>query len=124
MNEGRNSVIQDWINQDYNKLTALMISEAYDLGDALAIEVMEETGTLLGFGLANVVNLLNPELLIIGGGMAAAGDRLLNPVRDTVGNHALKLSGSRCRIVQAKLGARAGTVGAASYAYSKLVERR
>lgn len=80
---------------------------------------MHETGELLGFGLANVINLLNPELIIIGGGMAAAGDRLLNSVRDTVNAHALKLSAGRCRIVQAELGSRAGTLGAAVYAYRK-----
>lgn len=44
-----------------------MISEAYDLEDSLAVEVMHETGVLLGFGLANVINLLNPDVVIIGG---------------------------------------------------------
>ncbi|OMG01164.1 ROK family protein [Paenibacillus sp. FSL R7-0337] len=116
---GRVSLIQTWTGQDQELITAQMISEAYDLGDPLAIEVMHETGELLGFGLANVINLLNPELIIIGGGMAAAGDRLLNSVRDTVHSHALKLSASRCRIVQAELGSRAGTLGAAVYAYQK-----
>lgn len=52
--------------------------------------------------------------------MAAAGDKLLQPVRETVHQHALKLSSSKCKIVQAELGSRAGTIGAASYAYSKL----
>lgn len=54
--------------------------------------------------------------------MAAAGDKLLQPVREAVSQHALKLSGSKCKIVQASLGSRAGTIGAASYAYSKLKE--
>ncbi|WP_379127108.1 ROK family protein [Paenibacillus sp. sgz500958] len=120
INSGWTSIIQDWVHGDQQRITAQMISEAYDLGDPLAKEVMEETGVLLGFGLANVINLLNPELIIIGGGMAAAGDRLLNPVRETVHNHALKLSGSRCRIVQAELGAQSGTIGAAAYAYRKV----
>ncbi|MNC62306.1 Glucokinase [compost metagenome] len=97
-----------------------MISEAYDLEDALAIEVMHETGVLLGFGLANVINLLNPEAVIIGGGMSAAGERLLRSVRETVAEHALKLSGSRCKILQAELGSRAGTLGAAAYALRRL----
>lgn len=122
LNEGRTSMIQTWTNHQEDQITALMISEAYELGDALAIEVMQETGTILGFGLANVVNILNPELIIVGGGMAAAGDKLLNPVRETVRQHALKLSGGKCRIVQAELGSRSGTIGAASYAYSKLQE--
>ena len=118
--EGRTSLIQKWVQNDYNAITALMISEAYDVGDALAIEVMHETGSLLGFGLSNVINMFNPEVIIVGGGMAAAGDKLLNTVRETVSNHALKLSSSKCRIVQAELGSRAGTLGAASLAHSRL----
>ncbi len=124
LNEGRTSMIQTWTNHQEDQITALMISEAYELGDDLAIEVMQETGTILGFGLANVVNILNPELIIVGGGMAAAGDKLLSPVRETVNQHALKLSGGKCRIVLAELGSRSGTIGAASYAYSKLQETK
>lgn len=114
LKEGRTSMIQTWTNAQEELITALMISEAYELGDALSIEVMQETGTILGFGLANVVNILNPDLIIVGGGMAAAGDKLLQPVRETVSQHALKLSSSKCKIVQAELGNRAGTIGAAS----------
>ncbi|WP_310833084.1 ROK family protein [Paenibacillus pedocola] len=116
---GKSSVIQSWTNGDDGQITALMISEAYDHGDELALELMHETGRLLGFGLANVINLLNPERIIIGGGMAAAGDRLLGVVRETVNGHALKLSSGRCSIVQAELGSRAGTLGAAAYAHQK-----
>ncbi|WP_246187924.1 ROK family protein [Paenibacillus tengchongensis] len=117
---GRESIIKEWTRGDEQAITAKLISEAYDAGDALAVEVMEETGTLLGFGLANVINLLNPQLIVIGGGMAAAGERLLRSVRETVNGHALKLSGGACRIVQAELGGRAGTVGAAYYASMRL----
>lgn len=115
--EGRTSIIQTWTNGNNDLITALMISEAYDLEDSLAVEVMHETGSLLGFGLANVINLLNPDRVIIGGGMAAAGDRLLRSVRETVDAHALKLAGGKCSIIQAELGSRAGTLGAAYYAY-------
>lgn len=120
LREGRTSIIQEWVNDDIEAIQAVMISEAYDLGDHLAIEVMHDTGNLLGFGLSNVVNMLNPEVIIVGGGMAAAGDRLLNTVRETVNKHSLKLSSSKCRIVQAELGNRAGTIGAASYAKGKI----
>ncbi len=119
LGEGRSSIIQTWTSGDNERITALMISEAYDLEDGLAMEVMHETGTLLGFGLANVINLLNPEVIVIGGGMSAAGERLLRSVRATVKEHALKLSASKCSIAQAGLGSRAGTLGAAAYAYRK-----
>ncbi|MNW65437.1 Glucokinase [compost metagenome] len=59
-------------------------------------------------------------MIIIGGGMSAAGDRLLNTVRNTVEKHALKLSSHACKIVQAKLGGQAGMIGAAAYAKNKM----
>lgn len=120
LEEGRTSIISQWVEDDQTAITAHMISDAYDHGDLLAIEVMHETGKILGFGLSNVINLLNPEVIIVGGGMSAAGDRLLNSVRETIGNHALKLSSQVCRIEQAKLGGHAGMIGAAAYANSKM----
>ncbi|MBR2566314.1 MAG: ROK family protein [Paenibacillus sp.] len=120
LNEGRASIIEDWVKGDQSKITARMISEAYDLGDSLAVEVMHETGEILGFGLANVINLINPEMIIVGGGMSAAGERLLHTVRDTVNKHSLQLSSDACTIVQAKLGGQAGMIGAAAYAKHKL----
>ncbi|AOZ90843.1 ROK family protein [Paenibacillus crassostreae] len=116
LNNGQRSIIQDWVDQDQSKISAKMISEAYDLGDHLAIEVLHETGKILGFGLSNVINLLNPEIIIVGGGMSAAGDRLLNIVRETTAKHSLKLSNQACIIQQAQLGEKAGMIGAATYA--------
>ncbi|MNP23326.1 Glucokinase [compost metagenome] len=119
LESGHTSIIQEWVGQDRNKLTAKMIIEAYDLGDQLAIEVMHETGTLLGFGLANVINLYNPEVIIVGGGMSVAGDRLLHKVRETTAQHALKLSNQACKIQVAQLGGKAGMIGAATYAIER-----
>lgn len=117
---GGHSVMEQWVEGDPAQIKTHMISDAYDLGDQVAIEVMKETGTLLGYGLASVINLLNPEMLIVGGGVAQAGERLLGPVRETALGHAMKLHGSTCRIVQAKFGSRAGMIGAAVYAADRL----
>lgn len=120
LNDGQRSIIEEWVERDTSKISAKMISDAYDLGDHVAIEVMHETGRILGFGLSNVINLLNPEVIIVGGGMSAAGDRLLNIVRETTAKHALKLSSSACKILQAQLGGTAGMIGAATYAIERL----
>lgn len=120
LEQGQTSLIQGWVGGSYQKITAKMISDAYDLGDNLAMEVMHETGRMLGFGLSNAINLFNPELIIIGGGMAAAGDRLLCTVRETVQQHSLQLSSQACKVVQAELGERAGVYGAAAYAKRRL----
>lgn len=122
LEEGETSIVEQWVNQHYSHITARMISEAYDQRDALAMEVMHETGTILGYGLSNVINLFNPEIIIVGGGMSAAGDRLLDSVRDTVAHHALKLSSDACTIIQAELGDRAGMIGAAVYASNRVVK--
>ena len=114
LDEGCESILTDWTN-DTLSIEADMISSAYDAGDPLAIEVMQFTGEKLGYGLSNLVNLINPERIIIGGGVAAAGDRLLDPVRAAMKKHALPLSNARCEIVTASLGSRAGLIGAASY---------
>ncbi|SET17536.1 ROK family protein [Paenibacillus sp. NFR01] len=120
LDTGRTSIIETWIQGNREQITALMISEAYDAKDELAVEVMHETGELLGYGLSNVINLLNPELIIIGGGMGSAGERLLGSVRASVNAHALKLPTEKCRIVQAELGSRSGIWGAATHARIRL----
>ena len=123
LNDGHKSIIQEWVQQDQSQITAKMISDAYDLGDQVAMEVMHETGRILGFGLSNVINLYNPEMIIVGGGMSAAGDRLLDVVRETTAKHALKLSNEACKIQEAQLGGKAGMIGAAVYASERLTKK-
>lgn len=113
---GNSTIMSEWVNGNPDKITAKMISNAYDLGDHMAIDTMNETGVILGYGLVNVINLFNPEILIIGGGMSAAGERLLQPARKIVAEHALRLSRQHCTIVTAQLGDSAGMLGAALYA--------
>jgi len=117
---GQHSIICEWAKDDLSKISAKMISEAYDLGDKAAIESLHETGEILGYGLANVINLYNPEIIIIGGGMAAAGERLLKSTREIVNSHALKISNNKCNITTALLGDSAGIIGAAIYAKQKI----
>ncbi|WP_312641585.1 ROK family protein [Hydrogenoanaerobacterium sp.] len=117
---GSKSIITQWVHNDYNKITAKMISEAYDEGDSTAVSTMHETGEILGYGLVNIINLYNPETIIIGGGMSAAGERLLATARNIVSTHALKISQTACSIVTADLGDSAGMLGAAIYANEKI----
>lgn len=113
---GETSVITEWTHNDQTQITAKMVSEAYDQQDQLAQTVMQETGEILGYGLASAINLYNPERIIIGGGMAATGDRLLTPTRAVIAVHALKVAREVCDIVPAQLGAWAGMIGAGVYA--------
>lgn len=113
---GQHSIICDWVDNDLDKVTADMLSRAYDDGDAVAIETMRETGELLGYGLCAVFSLYNPEIIIVGGGMSRMGDRLLQYTREILDTHALRIPYSCCTIITAVLGDAAGMLGAAVYA--------
>lgn len=117
---GSKCVICDWVEGDLSRITADMLSRAYDLGDGTARETMQETGELLGFGLCAVVSLYNPELIVVGGGMADAGERLLQYTRRVLTDHALQIPYSACSIVPAQLGDAAGMLGAAACAKRRL----
>ena len=68
-------------------ITPYVVSEAAKQGDAVALKIFNIMGEYIGIGLSSVVNLLNPEKIIIGGGVADAGDILFNPIRETIKKH-------------------------------------
>ncbi len=99
-----------------NEVTAKMVFQAARKGDQLALEIVTQTGQYLGIAIANTINLLNPELIIIGGGVSGAGELLLRPARAEVKRRALKDSLACVKIVAAQLGDQAGVIGAAGIA--------
>ena len=88
-------------------ITAAHVVEAAKEGDAFAVQILEEAGTYLGVGIANVIQLFNPERVILGTIAVHAGDLLLEPVRCAVEEYAWERSRDVCRIVPAELGDRA-----------------
>ncbi|KRL11566.1 glucokinase [Lentilactobacillus otakiensis DSM 19908 = JCM 15040] len=117
--DGQTSMVGDWMARG-QELTTKLISEAVAQGDVTAIDVFKETGELLGFGLGNVINLYNPEELILGGGVAAAGEPLFKYTRDTLAHHSLPVAREACQVSMAQLGDEAGMVGATVYAGQKI----
>jgi glucokinase len=101
---------------DNGEITPRAIAEAANAGDRLACMVLEETGELLGVALATMVNFMNPELIVIGGGIANAGDLILEPARREMHKRAYTLPAQAVRIVQAQLKNDAGIIGSASVA--------
>lgn len=89
-------------------------------GDAVSAAVLERTGEYLGAGLVTLCNIFDPELFVVGGGAAAAGDLLLEPARRTLAARALPPARDRVRVVPAALGPDAGFVGAAALALTEL----
>jgi glucokinase len=86
-------------------------------GEPRAVEILDGIGRHLGSGIGSLVNIFNPELVVIGGGFAAAGDFVLNPAREVLRREALAGAGERVPIVRAELGTAAGLIGAGLVAF-------
>ncbi|MDI6870129.1 MAG: ROK family protein [Bacillota bacterium] len=113
LRQERPSLLQQLAGGDPERITAALVGEAAARGDSLAAEVIAETASYLGIGVANLVAAFDPDRVVIGGGLANLGKRLLDPVRQLVRREVLPPAGERVEIVQATLGAFSGVVGAA-----------
>ena len=89
-------------------------------GEPRAVQILDRIGRRLGAGLGSLVNIFNPELIVIGGGFAAAGDFVLDPAREILRREGLAGAGERVPIVRAELGTAAGLIGAGLVAFDAL----
>ena len=94
------------------EITPYIVAKAAEAGDPVAKRIFEKMGYYIGMGLTSVINLLNPEKIIIGGGVAECGDLLLDPIRRTINDRAMKVQRESVEIVPAELGNSAGVIGA------------
>jgi glucokinase len=109
---GEGSLIPSLVDGDLSKLTAAKVYAASAQGDAIATEVVRETARFLAIGVANMLNIFNPDVVVLAGGVAQAGDTLFVPLRAEVRRRAFKPAVDACRIVPGALGSSAGMVGA------------
>jgi glucokinase len=110
---GTESLLAGLVDGDLSRITAATVYEAVVEGDPFASEVMTEAARVLGAGIASLVNTLNPEAVVIMGGVTRAGEVLFSPLRDEVRRRAFKVAADACRILPAALPETAGVVGAA-----------
>ncbi|HXF86545.1 MAG TPA: ROK family transcriptional regulator [Anaerolineales bacterium] len=94
------------------KITAQDVAEAARRGDFHAQEIIRRAGTFIGIAIAGLINLFNPSIVIIGGGVAQVGDMLTNPIRQAVRERALRASEQSVRITTGMLGRRSLLIGA------------
>ncbi len=106
---GKSTKYRELANPD---ITPYIVAEAAKQGDIVAKKIFEIIGTYIGTGLASVVNLLNPEKVVIGGGVADAGDLLFNPIKEALKKRTMPIQGAAVEIVHAELGNTAGVIGA------------
>jgi glucokinase len=102
------------------EITGGIVTELAHNGDPVAREVLSEVGRRLGYGLVGVVNIFNPELIVLGGGALAAGDLLLDPARGVVAERALPPMRDLVRIVPTHFGDESGMLGAALLAFDSV----
>jgi glucokinase len=114
------SLILELAGGDYARITPREIGAAARRGDKLALELVAELGFHLGVGLANAVQLVDPERIVIGGGVSRMGAPLLRAVRKTLLANVLQFPGRRFDVRFARLGNDAGVVGAARLSRVKL----
>lgn len=112
MTYGRHKQVLALAGGKPSDITAEHVVEAAKMGDAFAIRILEEAGTYMGVGIANVIQMFNPEVVIIGTIAVHAGELILAPIRSAVEEYAWKRSRDVCRIVPAELGDRAQDLAA------------
>lgn len=109
---GRKSSLGELLSEDSAQITAGAVEQAAEQGDELARELREEAGDLLGIAVANLVTLLNPAVLILGGGVLTGSSHLRRKVEDEVRRHAGRAALEGLMIVDPQLGDDAGVIGA------------
>jgi len=112
ISSGVDTKLPAYVGGDLALITAQTVYEAAQAGDDYALEVVRDTAKFLGAGVGNLVNIFNPDVVVIAGGVTLAGDRLFVPLRAEVKRRAFQPAVERCRIVPGALPGTAGVIGA------------
>ncbi len=111
---GAKSILVEQVGGDLSKITARMVADAAKTGESFSSRVFDEAAEYLGIGLASLVNLLSPQAIVLGGGVAQNGDLLFERVRKTVTARSINNISREVEILPATFGIRAASMGAAS----------
>ena len=114
---GELSLMRDLAKGRIDRVTAQTVAAAARLGDPLAKHILDQAITFMGMGIANIVSLMNPEMVVLGGGLFQAADLLLDPIRREFKRWAQPLAARKVRIELSALGEDSGLYGAAKLAW-------
>lgn len=114
---GGSSLVLELAGRDLSRVSSSLVAEAARQGDSLALSVLAEAVHFLGVGVTNLLNLFDPEVVVIGGGVSRLGDALFEPLRRAVREKALPPASVTARIVPAELKEDVGIIGAASLVF-------
>jgi glucokinase len=117
--QGLTTRITGLVEHDLNRITPKIIAQAANEGDRIAREIFERAGFYIGIAVANLMISVNPERVVIGGGVARAGELLLEPIRQTAYSRVFLMPKEKVEILPARLANDAGPIGAALWAYEQ-----
>lgn len=109
---GAESSLSSYVDGDLGRLTAGEVYQAAQDGDELASDIVKDTARFLGIGVANLINIFNPNVVLVMGGVTKAGEQLFAPLRSEVNRRAFKPASEVCKILPGELHGTAGVYGA------------
>lgn len=115
--QGLTTRIGEMVDYDLNRITPEVVYQAALSGDSIAQEIYQRVGHYLGIAIANVIVVIGPRKVVIGGGVSQAGELLFEPIRRTIRESVFITATENVEIVPAQLGINAGIIGAAAWAY-------
>jgi glucokinase len=118
--QGLTTLIAELCENDLNRVTPKLIAQAASQGDEIAKDIFERAGFYLGIAAANVCVAVGPRRIIIGGGVAQAGDLLLEPIRRTLRERVTVMPVEQVDVIQSQLGNNAGVIGVACWAANRV----
>jgi glucokinase len=124
ISKGVKTSILEHARGSIENVTPQVIHSAAEKGDRVAKELIAQTGYYVGVGLANLLNIFNPELILMGGGLSNIGDMLLEPAFKTAEKRAYKEAFQAVRFASAELGGKSGAIGAATFALQEMKKVR
>jgi len=118
--EGNSSLINELVNGEIDKIDISTIMEAANRGDQFAISIFSEVGYWLGKGIVYLIQIFNPELIVLGGRLAEAKEFIIAPIQQAINTFSNRDISNDTEIKFSELGQKAGTLGAAAYALEKM----
>jgi glucokinase-like ROK family protein len=122
LSKGRDSILKETLKGDYSNVSGEMVHEAALRGDPLAIEVLADVGRYLGIGITNLINVMNPNRIIIGGGVSKADAFIMDPLKEVVRKRALTLQARNTEICTSILGEHGTMIGASTLILQNLFD--
>jgi predicted NBD/HSP70 family sugar kinase len=118
---GNSSLIKQLVDNDLSKIEISIVIQAANSGDQFAISILNNAGHWLGRGIAYLLQIFNPELIIIGGRVADANQFILTPIQQAIQTYSNRDISNNTDIKISELGSKAGTIGIAAYALEKIL---